>query len=1822
MESTGFNRSLLTSLVGTKPLNDLLPDLPLPSHLPTRLETAIYSGTPLHDVNEINKLLNSQQDPVVVQQMASVLCEVDTGFLKFKKNVAPPLVSNHPLLVKTLLQVAPDAFRCHVDVNKMDIAGLPMPSTQTADQNAKPPAAVQTSGSPCTYSQIRAGKVAMAASKSVDSVPETAKTDGQIASEERLVMDQSVVQHNVPTGGKHQKKRKRSTDEVSMVVSIKRSKLSSLNIEQKSTKLKKKKKKTDLNEHNYKISISRDLLNHNIRLSSPQDDDHSPPVPMIRQEVVPTPVVDEPVKKSKKHKEKKVKRRMLLPVQDAAQSNALKAYNHLLEAVFQHAEKWEISDIKESDEDVTISSELLLPHRVVSNIATQTCMLRHHGIIHQVQASSLVQIIDIMEKHVTDSKQLFLMQSLHCDEDPRMWKELGKERILRSCEATLVILFIATSPQVPKQVQMEEAFETIITMTKFQLENNVYPEFDPVYRVDPSGKESGLLPKLKRKTGMGSTGGKREILPIYNKMVEIFEGLAELIEKQTLPDTTILRVSSLGITPFFVEDISALQLSALRLIRAVFSKYDRHRALILEDIMHSLTRLPTSKRSLRNYKITNEYSIQMMTALVLQLIHSVINCKPKEDQQKQSTDNTPNSADSVKETPVNESLVEEVMLNSYEMACKTAQNFLSEFLKKCISSKEEDFKTIFDNFVQDLLITLNHPEWPAAELVVTQLGILLVHTFGMRSNDQSLRVLALDHLGVIAARLRKDAVTSTKQDNDAIIEILSKVLQCRMESKTPSPTEIGQLDAFSENAQHLQKALVYHLFRKSTINPACNFARDFHLAQWLKDIQLEVEKSMKNPSDSKKDTSEIFKTAQQKRSFLSSLRKPQKNFKILEESIDDAGAMIVTRYLSSFRALSKSFDFYLLQLLKVLNEPAVHVRTKAMKALSVIVAADPTILSRNEMQVSVRKRLGDQSTLVREATVDLLGRFILTQPEISLQYYDMLSERILDSGVSVRKRVIKILRDICIHMPDFPKLTDCHVKLLRRITDEEGVKLLVTGAFHQLWFTNASTGTDDELIQKVKSIIAVVGSCKDTGNDWFELLLQQLLKSEDTGTINATLKAFQKIVDCLMKVVLALDEKGIFDGEKFHLANCMSTLTIFCKVKPRLMLKHATTLQPYLSTQCTNQEDVMVVHYVASILELVVPLIDHPSEMFLASLEEDIIKLTMKQGQMVVQSCLSCLSAIVNRVTKNFKLIKDSFHKFYDLLESVRTIHLKDKRNPKLVSLRPSILRSLFTVGLFCKHFDIDAISQKTSPKSPSLVKTRVLPLLMYFTSYDHAETQLKAVTGIGFLCIRYPDLMLQEHIKKLYQSWLSSPTIPKKCQILKNLLAHFNAEETRLQEADHEWYAEAQDLISIGDKNASISSAAAQLFLQDIFASFFTVHLQVRLTSLTVLNLILRQGLVHPAQCIPYLITMSTDSESSVRLKAEQLMNEIDSKYGTFMQTQLQAGVKKSYEFQKLIASDVVRGCTGQSTNPHCKIAHLYSLIRSHKQHRRAFLKSLLRHFEDIKSPAGWLLYLADIMAFLPYSTLEEPLFVVHHVEMTLSVTGSSILQQFKEALGINATHDDDTETMDSLGQKVENLSPLNVCCSNSQGCMLLLVLKQHLKQLYGLTDSKCQQYSPTESNTKAYDKAPTRKQGVVFNPEFIINMLKAENSKKKVIRSKEECLTIYFQFKNLLNSLDPFEHDEDDSDDKDIPPPTVPAVAQTTTDVKVEVANADGPITRKSSRSRMSSGSSTGSTGGNTSKKRSHKKGGESSSSKKKKRIVSTDSSDDEGDPEFRIH
>ena len=111
----------------------------------------------------------------------------------------------------------------------------------------------------------------------------------------------------------------------------------------------------------------------------------------------------------------------------------------------------------------------------------------------------------------------------------------------------------------------------------------------------------------------------------------------------------------------------------------------------------------------------------------------------------------------------------------YENAMGTAYSFLSVFLQKTGNKSEEiDYRPLFENFVQDLLITVNKPEWPASELLLSLLGKLLVQKFSNTKTDMALRVSSLDCLGIVAAKLRRDAVSS-RLKVDTIDQIIQEI---------------------------------------------------------------------------------------------------------------------------------------------------------------------------------------------------------------------------------------------------------------------------------------------------------------------------------------------------------------------------------------------------------------------------------------------------------------------------------------------------------------------------------------------------------------------------------------------------------------------------------------------------------------------------------------------------------------------------------------------------------------------------------------------------------------------------------------------------------------------------------------------------------------------------------------------------------------------------------------------------------------------------------------------------------------------------------------
>ena len=53
-------------------------------------------------------------------------------------------------------------------------------------------------------------------------------------------------------------------------------------------------------------------------------------------------------------------------------------------------------------------------------------------------------------------------------------------------------------------------------------------------------------------------------------------------------------------------------------------------------------------------------------------------------------------------------------------------------------------------------------------------------------------------------------------------------------------------------------------------------------------------------------------------------------------------------------------------------------------------------------------------------------------------------------------------------------------------------------------------------------------------------------------------------------------------------------------------------------------------------------------------------------------------------------------------------------------------------------------------------------------------------------------------------------------------------------------------------------------------------------------------------------------------------------------------------------------------------------------------------------KSTLSLMLYLADNLAYIPYTVVDEPLFVIHQIDIMISVAGSNLLQTFKEVCGL----------------------------------------------------------------------------------------------------------------------------------------------------------------------------------------------------------------------------
>jgi len=135
-------------------------------------------------------------------------------------------------------------------------------------------------------------------------------------------------------------------------------------------------------------------------------------------------------------------------------------------------------------------------------------------------------------------------------------------------------------------------------------------------------------------------------------------------------------------------------------------------------------------------------------------------------------------------------------------------------------------------------------------------------------------------------------------------------------------------------------------------------------------------------------------------------------------------------------------------------------------------------------------------------------------------------------------------------------------------------------------------------------------------------------------------RSCQQIVNGLVDSIMLLEKSN-----QVRLVGCVTALHSFAQIRPHLLVEHAISMEPYLNIKCSTNEQIKFMSLLAEILEHVVPLMEHPGEAFLAELEAHLMMLVVSSRQIVVSSCLACLGAVVNKITKNYLLIRECFAK-------------------------------------------------------------------------------------------------------------------------------------------------------------------------------------------------------------------------------------------------------------------------------------------------------------------------------------------------------------------------------------------------------------------------------------------------------------------------------------------------------------------------------------------------------------------------------------------------
>ncbi|WQF86035.1 Putative armadillo-like helical, sister chromatid cohesion domain, Scc2/Nipped-B family [Colletotrichum destructivum] len=1321
-----------------------------------------------------------------------------------------------------------------------------------------------------------------------------------------------------------------------------------------------------------------------------------------------------------------------------------------------------------------------------------------------------------------------------------------------------------------KQIYSEEIIQKSTDVFKGVVEGIVIP----VVEMRGSGSSSALFKLLQPH--------KKAIGPVLTNCQKLFALLAKLVTSIELSDTALGTLEFAASSLLFVDNaylekdsvvgvqrFDGIRLTAMEMLCQIFLAKPEQRRGIFDDILTSLEKLPVGKQSARQFRLSNGGSIQPVSALIMRLVQASSGKVDEKGTRSRLAMMADDDADGDEEMtqPGKQAVAatiksEEAGASQYQLALEELKavalplteasthnanyvvNFMVNRALKSTKSGDTPYRNLLDLFVEDFTECLDSPDWPSAELILRQMTFYMMKLWEGDRTAAPAKNMALELLGVMSAavsklrsHVRKITYSMEGSDSNELSRYLSDLATSALEQKTRIEHDVSWSGPYRTALEHLQ--------RRSGEDPHLQGAISFLIADWAHRIFSGYD-AMQETHDSLDQ--EFGRLAFRLRMMIEDRRWLSNEYTF--KDVTNNHAKLAHSIILLRSPFCEHFQTMLNVLLNAMASDQATVRSKSLKSINQLLETDPAILDGDSVVVRlIITCSSDSSPQVRDSAIGLMGKCIGLRPRLEDKMAERIIERFIDSGIGVRKRAMKLARDIYLRNQSREIRSAIANGLLHRVQDpDEGVRELARQMIEEVWFAPFYQVDDTAAFKtSLTDHVALMIQTVKSGNVGAVLdkVLQSILGGQNkahNGPFGVSMKLVEKMFELIDN--LDSDDPAIPSGR-----DALQVLQIFAKADPKLFtFEEIRLLKPHLGS-ISGADDLAVFKAVTVIYRQVLPQLSNKYADFLREVREQLQNSVGRLSKNLLDDVVACLWIIADLLDNRDKLA-------YLGASSLRGV--ASMRNTQMDATKlMKFARYSTIVGMVGKHCDLDSeidVFKKIFPKysGTSVAKLMVDNLSPWADASQLMEARKHALDAIGLICQAHPRNYVSPNVYTKFQQVFEARVPALESTILRSFKEFLVTEEKRSEAATAAAVAgpegdKKRELTVMGGTNYDdVASATTQRFLKEITRIALSSQDEHAFLAVEVLGSINRQGLVHPKETGVTLITLETSSMTKISEVAFMEHRALHEKHETVIEREYVRAIQAAYEYQR----DIVKDTRGATTNPFQSKLHLLMEVLkvSKSKNRQKFLEKLVFQvdFDSAKLDVSaafpphveYARFMIENLAYFEYVTVGEVLVTVHAMEKLFSTTGPSMAHVIESDI-FNVRMDmDKPDDLQGDGQPTQpqlTIPPKRLRQLTS-GSIILLCLweaRTYLRRLYGLGSKR---ETKTKLAAKDLSKAPTKVQGVTGDKFW-----EEVNSHMNGLTSQEATLEKCKTFVELMNVDKEFKvADEEDLDGEDAGTPS----------------------------------------------------------------------------------